>query len=237
MFFCVNSSIFIITEFEDRKYFLQKQAEGSPPSVLKDILLKRAIKCIEKARVLQRDGVGIRKNWNMDLLPRDVWDDFNSAQRNIQAEVECVMQENQRYQFNWGQQHKNNIFSKAKEEHERKMIIQNKVFHQKMQQKMQQQQQRQHLQQQQNQTNAPNPKSFGNGFNTGFFNKNNNDNNNNNKKLTKREKQELKKQKKQMKNNSTQLMQNDIERPVSSTNNIPQSQVRRRKGKHRFSNK
>ena len=194
---------------------------------------------------MQRDGVGIRKNWNMDLLPRDVWDDFNAAQRNIQAEVECVVQENQRLQFNWGLPHRMNIFSKAKEEHERKMMIQNKVFHQKMQlrqQQYQQQQQQQQYQQNKNNKSAPSAKTFGNGLSTGFFNnKNNNnnninkDNNNNNKRLTKREKQELKKQKKQMKNNlnSATTMQNNIENP---TGNNQQTQVRRRKPKHRFKN-
>ena len=100
----------------------------------------------------------------MDLLPRDVWDDYNSAQRNIQAEVECVMQENQRYQFNWGPQHKLNIFSKAKEEHERKMMIQNKVFHQKMQLRQQQQYQHQKSHNNSKKAMAPNAKSFGNGL-------------------------------------------------------------------------
>ena len=28
------------------------------------------------------------------MLPRDVWDDIQVAQRSIQAEIECVMQEN-----------------------------------------------------------------------------------------------------------------------------------------------
>eukprot|EP00483_Globobulimina_turgida_P001607 UN01609 len=120
-------------EFEERNLYIPKRKDGAPASILKEILLKRAIKCIEKARAMQRDGVGIRKNWNMDLLPRDVWDDFNAAQRNIQAEVECVVKENQRLQFNWGPPHRNNIFSKAKQIHQQKVIIQNKVFHQKMQ--------------------------------------------------------------------------------------------------------
>jgi len=73
------------TEFQHRSVYMAKQKEGAPPSVLKDILLKRAVQCVERARAMQRDGVGIRKNWNMDLLPRDVWDDFNAAQKNVQA--------------------------------------------------------------------------------------------------------------------------------------------------------
>ena len=214
--------------------YLQKQSEGASPSILKELLLKRAVKCIERARAMQRDGVGIRKNWNMDLLPRDVWEDFNSAQRNIQAEVECVVQENQRLQFNWGPNHRMNIFSKAKELHEQKMIIQNKVFHQKMQLKQRQ------MQQQQTQQNAPNPKTFGNGLNSGFFN--NDKQQNNNKRLTKKEKQELKRQKKQMKNNKNgnkpTMLQNNIENPANSNNSqYQQTQPRRRKPKHRFSNK
>jgi len=229
------------TEFQERKLYLQKQSEGAPPSILKDILLKRAIKCIERARAMQRDGVGIRKNWNMDLLPRDVWEDFNAAQRNIQAEVECVVQENQRLQFNWGAPHRNNIFSRAKEIHEQKIMLQNKVFHQKMKQR-QQQQKHPALR---NRTKAPNAKSFGSGFNSGFFNNNNQQNGNNknqqNKRLTKKEKQELKRQKKQMKNNSTTqptMIQNNIEHPTNSnTSQYQQTQPRRRKAKHRFSNK
>ena len=46
------------------------------------LLLKRAVLCVKKAHVIQRDGVGIR-----DLLPRDVGDDIQVAQRNIQAEM------------------------------------------------------------------------------------------------------------------------------------------------------
>lgn len=220
------------TEFQHRSLYMAKTKEGAPPSVLKDILLKRATQCVERARAMQRDGVGIRKNWNMDLLPRDVWDDFNAAQKNVQAEVECVVQENARLQFQWGPGHKNNVFSKAKEEYEKKMALQNKVFRQQMQQR----------QQQRKASNAPNAKSFGNGLNSGFFNNNNNDQQKgkgkaqNNKKLTKKEKQELRKQQKQMKRNGTgqpSMQENNIENP-SANNNSQQTKPRRRKGKHRF---
>ena len=222
----INSTCYS-TEFQHRSLYMAKLKEGAPPSVLKDILLKRAVQCVERARAMQRDGVGIRKNWNQDLLPRDVWLDFNEAQRNVQAEVECVVQENARLQINWGHPHKYNIFSKAKEIHEQKMAIQNKVFRQKMQLK----------QQQKSKNQAPNAKTFGNGLNAGFFN-NQKAKPQNNKKLTKKEKQELRKQKKQMaKGGKGQpaMQQNKIENPESS--NTQTQPVRRRKGKHRFAGK
>mmetsp|Transcript_32641 Transcript_32641/g.52939 ORF Transcript_32641/g.52939 Transcript_32641/m.52939 type:complete len:422 (-) Transcript_32641:1113-2378(-) len=221
------------TEFEDKKVFLQRQNDGAPPSVLKDILLKRAAKCVEKADVLRRDGMGIRKNWLMDLLPRDVWDDFNAAQRNLQQEINSVAQENQRYQFNWGQPHGTNVFSKARDEHQRKMFIQNKVMQQKIQQQRQMQQQhaqqQPHRQQAQSATaasqqgaaaggggqsqHAPSAKAFGNGFTPGFFNSGSNANASgggggagDGKKLSKKEKKELNKQKKQMKHSGNTAM-------------------------------
>merc|ERR1719208_366390 len=114
----------------------------------------------------------------MDLLPRDVWDDFQSAQSNIQNEIECVMRENAKFQFNWGPPHKLNIFSKARELHEKKMMVQNKVFQQR------QQMQRQGMQRPgQAQTSAPNARSFGSGMQSGFLNSSPNKP----KKLTKRE--------------------------------------------------
>eukprot|EP00484_Ammonia_sp_Unknown_P030901 CAMPEP_0197024744 /NCGR_PEP_ID=MMETSP1384-20130603/5245_1 /TAXON_ID=29189 /ORGANISM="Ammonia sp." /LENGTH=362 /DNA_ID=CAMNT_0042453183 /DNA_START=116 /DNA_END=1204 /DNA_ORIENTATION=+ len=232
------------TEFEDRSTYLQKESQGAPPSVLKEILLKRAIKCIEKARVLQRDGVGIRKNWNMDLLPRDVWDDYNSAQRNLQAEIECVVQENNRFQFNWGQPHGVNVFSKARDEYDRKMSIMNNVLHQRMQQQRQRQQQMMATQrngnaqeeENKNAASAPSAKAFGNGFTPGFFNQNENQNKKaaDTKKLSRKEKKELSKQKKQMRNDPN--LQSNIENPANP-GNPQQSQVRRRKGKHRFPTK
>eukprot|EP01083_Nonionella_stella_P154219 496619_1 len=235
------------TEFEHRKTYLQKQAEGAQPSILKQILLDRAVQCIQKARAMQRDGVGIRKNWNMDLLPRDVWEDFNAAQRNIQAEVECVVRENQRFQFNWGVPHKNNIFSKAKEIHERNMMVQNKAFHQKMQQLKERQTQNQKYNQlnknknkNKNKSKAPTAKSFGNGFNTGFFNSNPQSNSQqSSKRLTKKEKQELKRQKKAMKNsNQATMLKDNIENPAKSNSaNYQQTQPRRRKPKRRFATK
>ena len=165
----------------------------------------------------------------MDLLPRDVWEDFNSAQQNLQNEIECVVRENQRLQFNWGQPHRDNIFSKAKEIHEQKMIIQNKVFHQKMQLKHQQQQQQ----------NAPNPKTFGNGLQRGFLQQNQqNQSTQQTQKLTKKEKQELKRQKKHYKNQQQpNMLQTNIENPSESNQSSTNQQPRRRKLKRKFSGK
>jgi len=210
------------TEFQHRSLYIAKQKEGAPPSVLKDILLKRAIQCVERARSMQRDGVGIRKNWNMDLLPRDVWDDFNAAQKNVQEEVQCVVEENARLQFQWGPGHRNNVFSAAKEKYEQKLALQNKVFHARRQQAREQKQ-------------APRgAKTFGNGLNSGFFNQQQNKQQNGNKKLSKKEKQELKKQQKQMARGGTgqpNMQTNDND---TNNNNNQQTQPRRRKGKRRF---
>ena len=119
----------IMTEFEDRTLYIKKAREGAPSSILKQLLIQRAVKCVERVRVMHRDGVGIRKNWNQDLLPRHVWDDFQSAQSNVSAEVECIKQENMRRQFKWGSPYRHDILWKARDIHEQNVCImaQNKL--------------------------------------------------------------------------------------------------------------
>jgi len=208
------------TEFEEKKLYLLKKGEGAPLSVLKELLLKRAIKCIEKARTIQRDGQGIRKNWNQDLLPREVWHDFQAAQRNLNMEIENVVKENKACRFNWGPKHNDNIFSQAREYHDKKLAVQTKVFQQKLMRKKQI-----------NGTKAP-PAHSGSfaGLQSGFFNSNanqaaNSPNNPKKQKMTKKERAELRKQKKELK------------KQEESMENSGGAQIRRRKPKHRFSHK
>merc|ERR1712154_374400 len=109
------------TEFEERKLYQQQKEKGAAISVLRDLLLRRAIKCIEKARAIQRDGQGIRKTWNMDLLPREVWHDYQAAQRNLNLEIENVVQESKACRFHWGPRHGHNILSQASEHYDKKL--------------------------------------------------------------------------------------------------------------------
>jgi len=211
------------TEFEEKKLYLLKKGEGAPLSVLKELLLKRAIKCIEKARTIQRDGQGIRKNWNQDLLPREVWHDFQAAQRNLNTEIESVVKENKECRFNWGPKHNDNIFSQAREFHDKKLAVQTRVFQQKMMRKKQI-----------NGTKAPPARngSFA-GLQSGFFNSQGDHNQQGNSpnhsrkkpKMTKKERSELRKQKKELK------------KQEESMDNSAGGQIRRRKPKHRFSHK
>jgi len=221
------------TEFEERKLYLLKKGEGAPISVLKELLIKRAIKCIEKARAMQRDGQGIRKTWNMDLLPREVWLDYQAAQRNLNVEIENVVQESKGLQLNWGPKHKDNIFSQAREFYDKKMAVQTKVYHEKML-KQRQQQNRNNGQQ------APGAKTFGNGLNSGFLNEQKSGNSYNarsSKKMSKKERKELRKEKKELKKQQQQMRRSPNMQQGSLENPSGQSTIRRRKPKHRFSNK
>lgn len=139
------------TPFDDRDIYRDKQASHSSPSVLKSLLMKRAVKCIDKMGPIQRDGTGIRKNWNTDLLPRDVWNDYQSAQRNIQKEIEDIQKENARYQFKWDK-YGTEIFAQAREVFG--ISIQQKKI--AIQRRMQQRQQMQRK----NSNQAPDPKHF-----------------------------------------------------------------------------
>lgn len=234
------------TEFEERKLYLLKKGEGAPRQVLQELLLKRAIKCIEKARAIQRDGQGIRKNWNMDLLPREVWHDYQAAQRNLNLEIENVVQESKASQFQWGPKHRDNIFSQAREFHDKKVAVQNKVFQQKMMRQKQANQMAKARANGQPPTGpgarAPNAKSFGNGLSSGFFNSPPNEkgpvgspNANGKKKLSKKERKAKRKEEKDLKKQQAQMKRTPSMQQGSLENAEAQgSTVRRRKPKHRF---
>merc|ERR1739841_296226 len=88
---------------------------------------------------------------------------MGAAQRNLNAEIETVVKESKQCQFNWGPKHRDNIFSQAREYHDKKMAVQTKVFQQKMMKKKE-------AHRLANGTNPPSSKSFGNGLKSGFFN-------------------------------------------------------------------
>ncbi|ETO30388.1 hypothetical protein RFI_06734 [Reticulomyxa filosa] len=102
------------TNLVEKEEYLKNVAENAPITTLKEILLKRAIVCIDRVTTIQRDEQGIRKNWSMDMLPRDVWDDFNAAQMTIREEINDVLKENAEKSFQWGK-YGNDIFARAKE--------------------------------------------------------------------------------------------------------------------------
>ena len=213
-----------------------KKEEGAPRSVLQELLLKRAIKCIEKARAIQRDGQGIRKNWNMDLLPREVWHDYQAAQRNLNLEIENVVQESKASQFQWGPKHRDNIFSQAREFHDKKVSVQNKVFQQKMMRQKQ-------AHQKAHGPKPPDAKSFGNGLNSGFFQNSpsdkkaaaNSPNTASKKKMSKKERKAQRKEEQQMKKQQRNMGRNPNMQKAALENPAAQAQqVRRRKPKHRF---
>ena len=73
------------------------------------------MECVQKMFLIQRDGRDVRKLQMTGFLPQNVWNDFISAQKNIDAEYKLIQFENTKYNFNWGPKHQKNIFSKAAE--------------------------------------------------------------------------------------------------------------------------
>mmetsp|Transcript_5579 Transcript_5579/g.4870 ORF Transcript_5579/g.4870 Transcript_5579/m.4870 type:complete len:214 (+) Transcript_5579:89-730(+) len=97
-----------------RSNYEDKQRNGASLTELKLYLLQRAVECVEKMILIQRDGRDIRKSQRTGLCPQSVWQDFVSAPQNIDQESKLIQNENQNNGFEWGK-HKSDIFSKAAE--------------------------------------------------------------------------------------------------------------------------
>ena len=67
-----------------------------------------------RGRILDRDRMGIVKSWQMDMVPMKVWDDFQEAQQQLDAEANLLNYESSRHQFTYGK-YAHNIFSFANE--------------------------------------------------------------------------------------------------------------------------
>ena len=49
--------------------------------------------------IIQRDQAGMSKAFSMDMVPMEVWNDFNSAFVALQSEAKLVNFESQRHQL------------------------------------------------------------------------------------------------------------------------------------------
>jgi len=217
--------------FKERDEYLNKLEEYNTTKnitlvkQLQELLLRRAIRVIERVSALQHDAPGIRKSWQADLLPREVWDDFNAAHTNVNYEAEDVQKENEKHGFNWAN-HGTNIYEKAKEQFHAKKLHQsneqrrliemnmknNRISNPNMMPPMVN-----------NNINAPktappSARNFGSGFRPGFLN----NQNPNQPRLSKKERKKLAQQEKEAEDGNQQQQR---------------TQPRQRKGKRRFANK
>eukprot|EP01083_Nonionella_stella_P006077 17584_1 len=128
--FTLNSVVIYNTEFKERTMYEEKQKENAPREELKGLLLKRAMRCVERFGCIRRDARGIRKNWNSDLLPNEVFEDFKAAQKNIEQEIGKIIKENKRCGYKWGE-HKEDVFALARAKVAQKNQILKKIVAQK----------------------------------------------------------------------------------------------------------
>ena len=117
--------------FDARDNYETREREGADLRELQQILEKRAVNVILRGTKIQQDSQGNKKSWALDMMPREQWDDFCSAQLNVTKELESIIKENQEKQFYWGPKYKNNVLLYAKERiqysNRKQMMQQNRI--------------------------------------------------------------------------------------------------------------
>lgn len=103
------------TTWEEKELYLLKKKEGADTAVLKDLLVKRAIKCIKAFRVLEKDDKAICNAWDEDVLPQDIWDDYQDAQEDVDTEILAVVKEGKECKLEWDDKHGTDVIGRALE--------------------------------------------------------------------------------------------------------------------------
>jgi len=115
-----NSENHIITycaPFELRyEYEDLLETEPHNKEKLKKMLVLRAKEFMKRTRIIDQDRTGMMKSFQMDMVPMKVWKDFQQAQAELESESRLIIFENQRHQFSYGKNFKNNIFMFADSE-------------------------------------------------------------------------------------------------------------------------